>query len=371
MTTYSKPIFNIPVSFSSSPIVYVYKTVSFTSPSNLTSNGTLGGDSFAVSRYYWSNGEYLFVDDLPENANDEHPAWKAFDSSSSTFNYIWANEDHHGYMIIYNPDPINIESITITMRSSTYGIRSFYLQGSNDGINYTNIEYFNAGNTSPSTWNITVSPYNGYYKYYRWEVDRGSRDSSSYTSVQMSNIVITGTKKVANKRLYLYNNGNECLSVTGGWVIDENSASDGTYPYKGEDGLYLQYSHMGWPGSCFITNNIIPILSYSKIGCVFRIYKTYSRYQCIRFVNTNQIDYSSGYSNRPVFPTYSYLATESSPYDDVGLAYGTVNQWSEDIVLYASAEHEWRWTTNTKIAINFWGGDSGSGYLHVKQLWLE
>lgn len=197
MTTYSRPIFNIPVSFSSSPVVYVYKTVAFTSPSNLTSSGVLGGDNFAVKSGFCRHpndggtGAYEENDDTIST----YPTWYAFDGSMSTFCVIQAYQDYPGYLYIYNPDPINIESITITMRSSTYGIRSFTLQCSDDGNNWSNIEYFNAGSTSPSTWNITVTPYSGYHKYYRFEIDRGSRDSLSYRNVQMSNIVITGTKK--------------------------------------------------------------------------------------------------------------------------------------------------------------------------------
>ena len=167
----------------------------FVSPSNLTSNGTLGGDSFAVKSGFFrhpsdgGNGEYEEWDDT-----ETYPAWYAFDSSNSTFCLIPAYPEYLGYLYIYNPDPINIESMVITMRSSTYGIRSFTLQYSDDGETWYAIEYFNAGNTSPSTWNITVTPYSGYHKYYRFEIDRGSRDSLSYRNVQMANIIITGTK---------------------------------------------------------------------------------------------------------------------------------------------------------------------------------
>lgn len=129
--------------------------------------------------------------------------------------------------------------------------------------------------------------------------------------------------------------------------------------------MYLHYTNMGWPGSCFITNNIIPILSYSKIGCVFRIYKTYSRYQCLAFTDGERINTNT---SRPRYQAYCYLATSTNPDSDIGYAYGNLNTWSNDITLYTNT---WDWTSNVKLGVNMWGGDSGSGYLHIKQLWLE
>lgn len=201
MPTYTRPIFNKLVSF----CCVGYTIESFTSPSNVTVSGvdTLGGDVFAVARASYRHpgdsssgypaGEY--VEEVSSN-NSYYPSHYSFDGNSSTFSVTSAYQGYNGYFFIYNPDPINIESITITMRSSIYGIRSFYLQYSDDNETYTTLEYFNAGSTSPSTWNITVTPYNGYHKYYRWEIDRGSRDSTSYRNVQMTNIVLRGTKKV-------------------------------------------------------------------------------------------------------------------------------------------------------------------------------
>ena len=177
------------------------QVIAFTSPSNLTSNGTLGGDSFAV--YSWayrspSDGSTAGTvwDETTDNNVSRYPAYNAFDASSSTFCVIPAYPDAHGFLIIYNPYPINIQAINITMRSSAYGMRSFYLQGSNDGVNYTNIEYFTQGSSSVSTWAINVTSYSDYYTYYRFEIDRGSRDSIAYANVQMKNIVVTGTQLV-------------------------------------------------------------------------------------------------------------------------------------------------------------------------------
>ena len=170
---------------------------SFTSPSNLTSSGILGGDTFALIRYYaYRDSSQSYDYSWKTEENDSHPAWHAFDSSSSTFTYVGAYAEKHGFLYIYNPNSFNIESISIRNSCSTYGLRSFYLQYSDDNETYTTLEYFNYGNTAPSSWNINVTPYEGYHKYYRWEIDRGSRDGVSYSNVQMSNIVLRGTQLV-------------------------------------------------------------------------------------------------------------------------------------------------------------------------------
>ena len=177
---------------------------SFTSPSNLTSSGvdTLGGNIFAVARAgiippadaSTNNPAGSYWEEV--STDSWYPPYLAFDNSSSTYGIVPAYQDYPGYLIIYNPNPFNIESISIQNRSSTYGIRSFYLQYSDNNETYTTLEYFNYGNTAPSSWNINVTPYEGYHKYYRWEIDRGSGNSTSYRNVQMKNIVLTGTQLV-------------------------------------------------------------------------------------------------------------------------------------------------------------------------------
>ena len=162
---------------------------SFTSPSNMTSSGTLGGDSFAVSRYYVPNGLSTYRWEGDET-NSLH-MYLAFDSSSSTFCYVKTTSTKHGYFFVYSPNPFNIESMTIKMRSSSYSLRDFMLQYSDDNVSYTDIERFST--TATSTWNITVTPYEGYHKYYRFEIyTAGSADSTA----QMTNIVLIGTQLV-------------------------------------------------------------------------------------------------------------------------------------------------------------------------------
>ena len=118
--------------------VYFDLTGQFVQPV-LSSNGTLGGSSFAVSGYT----------DL----------WKAFDGDSST--YVSANPLN---CTIYNPTPIKITSIDVILSGSFASLGDpGTIQGSNDNSSWTNISFTYSVSTLKCTLNNT-----NFYKYYKF-----------------------------------------------------------------------------------------------------------------------------------------------------------------------------------------------------------
>lgn len=109
---------------------------------NLTSNGTLGGNSFAV----WAN----------KNTSD---AYKAFDSNTST---SWDSDDGTGYLITYNPNKIRIVQILI---QATYTMTACTMQGSDDNSNWTTLTTTFA-NQGGGRYLIQISD-SAFYHYYK------------------------------------------------------------------------------------------------------------------------------------------------------------------------------------------------------------
>ncbi len=120
----------------------------FVSP-NLTENGELGGESFAVA----STGE----------VNSSYSAYKVFNGNKT--DYLWASEDINT-ISFYNPQALRISSLIIQnySSSSTYLPASITVQGSNDNINWNELAYFEYSTELVRTLEINSSRF---YKYHR------------------------------------------------------------------------------------------------------------------------------------------------------------------------------------------------------------
>lgn len=120
----------------------------------LSSNGTLGGSSFAV---YTDAALY-----------SGHEPWYGSDGNNSTyFEMVFVAGKCH---IWYNPNPLKVSYITIlNSPSGNVTTTGYSIYGSNDNSTYTflttNSNNVTAGN---ATWYATI-PENvqGYYKYYK------------------------------------------------------------------------------------------------------------------------------------------------------------------------------------------------------------
>lgn len=121
----------------------------------LTSNGIMGGSSFAVSK---------------DSSFPDYYAYTAFDGNDSGWGCLFATND--GYLEFYNPDALIVTSLTISnYGGDSHGVRAIssgYVQACNDGVSYKTIkEFTNDVLTGSASWSIDLSDNNTPYRYYR------------------------------------------------------------------------------------------------------------------------------------------------------------------------------------------------------------
>ena len=159
---------------------YVYN--SFNRP-NLTANGTIGENNFAVQ----ASSEY-----------GNYKAYLAFDgvysasSPSENYNNYWCTGAglYNGYIIFYNPNPLNISSLKIQQPMGSHYYVSGILYGSNNNVDWTQLATFTPSTTAYSFYTLDLE-YVDYYKYYKIYID-GVNHSPALAEVE-----ITATEKVA------------------------------------------------------------------------------------------------------------------------------------------------------------------------------
>ena len=131
----------------------------YTQPT-LSSNGTIGGDTFGVS-----------TDATPYDSRFE--LWKGFDNTSNTAfhtNAAITSTDNAKYVIWYSPIALNCKSITFTnyYDNYSYASSSGIVYGSNDGTNWDELTtYTNNVSAANTKWDINLSSNNNFYKYYK------------------------------------------------------------------------------------------------------------------------------------------------------------------------------------------------------------
>ena len=120
----------------------------FVSP-NLTENGELGGENFAVA----STGD----------VSSSYSAYKVFNGNKT--DYLWASEDINT-ISFYNPQALRVSSLIMHnySSSSTYLPASITVQGSNDNISWNELAYFEYSTELVRTLEINSSRF---YKYHR------------------------------------------------------------------------------------------------------------------------------------------------------------------------------------------------------------
>lgn len=139
--------------------------VSFTRP-NLTENGTMGGDSFAVGTIA--------------------QAYQAVDASIGSCAQI-SKTSGYSTFVFYNPDALKISQLDINFNSSSYAATSVIIEGSDDYSSWTQINTWSGEAASTVTFTVNSS---SYYKYHRLKMS-GSR--SSY--VRLYDLGITAVYK--------------------------------------------------------------------------------------------------------------------------------------------------------------------------------
>ena len=132
----------------------------------LTSNGTLGGNSFAVA----ASTEY----------DVSAAAYKAFDGYTSgeghyyRSRYVDIGATHT--FTFFNPTALKVSNISYLNYGQTIVIPvSGTVYGSNNGSSWTTITtYTNSVYTAGQSWNINLSGNTNYYKYYKVDFTNGN-----------------------------------------------------------------------------------------------------------------------------------------------------------------------------------------------------
>lgn len=154
----------------------------FTRP-NLSSNGTLGGSSFAVTGY--------------TNYSSSYPPYKAVDSSSTSYWYGQAWQStvdnvttrYSPRFIFYNPDKLKVSQLVLTYYNNSYTGDLATLQGSNDNSHWDPLETSYSLESLVGTLTVTSPKYYLYYKI-------GFNDQNTGRRIQLANLGITAVKKV-------------------------------------------------------------------------------------------------------------------------------------------------------------------------------
>ena len=157
---------------------------------NLTSNGTMGGDSFACTASTTGYGQIYY----------------ALDGSSST---QWQSAGNYSntpqWLTFYNPEPLKVTKIVCTTPPNTsaegwsysWQLKNATLQGSNDNSSWVDISSVsNVGKVPTAT--IEADSNNSYYKYHRIYVSETNayQPNVAYYAWACSDIAITATYEV-------------------------------------------------------------------------------------------------------------------------------------------------------------------------------
>lgn len=139
-----------------------YKKEQWTQPV-ITSNGSLGGNVFAVEAY-------------PDASN----AYKAFDADTKSY----VNQMNVGATLtFYNPEPIMITKMVQTGSSKVYNPRAGILQYSDDGFLTWGVAVEWSGTAVSNTYSV---PDVGFHKYWRIEITQKGTASGNSDLVQVA-----------------------------------------------------------------------------------------------------------------------------------------------------------------------------------------
>jgi len=210
----------------------------------LSSNGTIGGNEFAVNCSSYIDSRY---------------AWKAFNGTvfSDAYDCWHSNSGHPSWLEWYNPEPLTLSNIKVTNRDNDGAyINNYTLKYSDDGITY--IEYITGtspNQTSLGEWNIPVSGQS--HKYWRLISNTSSGSNNSYTAIAQINL--TGT--IDNVKWYCkeikYDTAytdklpvniwfNKAYYTQGGKYIESKNSYIIDYESDNENGCLIDYTDDGF-----------------------------------------------------------------------------------------------------------------------------
>lgn len=206
---------------------------SFTQPI-ISTNGVVGGDSFAISTTATVDGSHYF--------------WLAFDGNNST--YFRTKDGRNKDYIFYHPNGLKISSINFLMvQGSNEYFTAYNLYASDDNSTYTLLK--SASGVSGTNQTIEVNATN-FYKYYKFVPT--SLYSSTYPNFSIDTITITATyiSTALNTITFPYSHSNTNYSYSLSYL---NGISGNSYVTKlTNSNLHLQ------------NNSSAAVAYYSTIG---------------------------------------------------------------------------------------------------------
>jgi len=144
-------------------------TISNFSRPNLSANGTMGGNSFAVS--------------CDSAVSSGYQPYYAVDGNTD---YLWMvnNTNSTCKFTFYNPTPLKVSQIVNYYTSTTYSASNFIIEGSNDNQNWTEIGTYTVTKTLTQTIPVNSTRF---YKYHRITYKN--------STIRLKDLGITATQK--------------------------------------------------------------------------------------------------------------------------------------------------------------------------------
>ena len=178
----------------------------------LTSDGILGGGSFAVSA-----------------VNEQYSAFRCFASDRNTAETAcWQSNTSPSSYTIYNPIALNITNIKITNKTSyVRAIASGKVLGSNDNATWEEIKTFtNTNNTAGASWDIDLNNNTNYFRYYKLD---------SLTGLESGFVAVAGMDITATMVIRKNLNGHLFYDIADKEAIDTWYNTNGIAWYYGVD----------------------------------------------------------------------------------------------------------------------------------------
>lgn len=149
---------------------------------NLTSNGVMGGTSFAVS----ASSVY----------DSDHPAWGAFNGAGNQWESSNSIKPPH-WIAFYNPDKLVVSKLDIENGNNSY-LKTAIFQGSDDYVEWKDIQKITNEVGVLQSWSVDITKDSGYnyHRLYITEVSNG-------TYVDINEIGITAEKIVGEPDKYV------------------------------------------------------------------------------------------------------------------------------------------------------------------------
>lgn len=313
----------------------------------LTSNGTIGGNSFAVTS---------------TTATAKSTVFQMFDGKSDTFADLTVPHSTGINMVLYNSIPLNIKKIETVSKllNTTYGyigIRNGNVYGSNDGENYTLIKSYTTEHIEKPTIDLSDNKY--YYKYYKITTDSWyTAGGYDYCQVVSMNITALTQEKI----LLNINKTYAPFSKVTDKVYKTFNSPEYTSEIQAQSGVNgIKFTPSNLYGMTNLSSyiripqnqKVIFELPDNLVRVNYVNHKGYSIGQVMPPSNINQVDVSNDGTNWTTVATY--------PMPTYGIARDVTNQLDLPKIKYIRFNF---WFHGSGYPSNYGSGGVGSVYIN-------